>query len=569
MDTALFTPETSNAFDPVTLEVVRYKLEGIANEMQSTLLRSSFSPVVKEALDASASLFSIQGETLSQALAIPNHLATLIPVVDAFLKAFPVPSMREGDVYIMNEPYMGGTHLPDIGIVTPIFVDGRVVAFSATMTHHQDIGGMTPGSIPTNATEIYQEGLRIPPLKLYDAGVLNETLIQVLRLNVRLPDTLVGDLNAQIAACRIGSRRMVQLMDVYGREFLLLMFEELLSHSERATRTRLAQIPDGVYRYVDYLDNDGVDLDRRVRIEVAVTIRQGTMHVDFNGTDDQVRGPLNVVESGCMAAAYFALRAVTGSDIPTNAGCFRAVSMYRPPGSLVCPNPPAPVGTRTATIKRICGCILGALKEALPDRVPADSAGVLVGLAFGGRNVTTGKPYVVAEIIVGGSGASALSDGVDVIETDATNCMNLPVEAMEMEMPVRVNRLELSVDSGGAGEHRGGLGIVKEYEFLGDSATFTHRGERHTNGASGSNGGGPGAAARSQIVRASGVIEEVQSKLVTTLRKGDRIVVQTPGGGGYGNPLDRPRDEVLLDLRDGKVSLEAARGEYGWAPQHD
>jgi N-methylhydantoinase B len=551
------------AIDPITLEVVRYKLEGIANEMQSTLLRSSFSPVVKEALDASAAVFTPEGETLAQALAIPNHLATLIPVVCAFLEEFPTDSMKMGDVYIMNEPYLGGTHLPDIGIVTPIFHKGEVMALAATMTHHQDVGGMTPGSIPTNATEIYQEGIRIPPLKLYDAGELNVTLAKMLRLNVRLPDTLFGDLNAQIAACNIGSRRMSELANVYGREQLYVFFEELLFHSERATRARLREIPEGIYRYADCLDNDGVELDRRVRVEVTVTISNGSMHVDFTGTDAQVKGPLNVVESGCMAAAYFALRAITGSDLPTNAGCFRPVSLFRPEGSLVRPIAPAPVGTRTATIKRITGCILSAFKDVLPERVPADSSGVLFGLAFGGRDAAH-RPYVLAEILTGGSGASAGSDGVDVIETDATNCMNLPVEALEMEIPVRVRRLELRADSGGAGTFRGGLGIVKEYEFLGTEVTFTHRGERHFGEASGSCEGHGGASAFSQITRADGRVETIQSKLVTTLRTGDRVVVETPGGGGYGDPGKRDRNLMEEDVANGKVSVDAARTLYGW-----
>jgi N-methylhydantoinase B len=562
-DESISPSSNATGFDPITLEVVRYKLEGIANEMQSTLLRSSFSPVVKEALDASSSLFTLEGETLAQALAIPNHLATLIPVVGAFLQEFRIESMQEGDVFVMNEPYLGGTHLPDIGIVTPIFFDGRVVALAATMTHHQDVGGMTPGSIPTNATEIFQEGLRIPPLKLYDAGRRNDTLDKILRLNVRLPDTLFGDLNAQIAACNIGSRRLAQLMDAYGREYTLLLFEELLAYSERATRARLRDIPNGVYRYIDFLDNDGVELDKPVRVEVAVTVDDDSMHVDFAGTAAQVRGPLNVVESGCLAAAYFALRAVTGSDIPTNAGCFRAVSLARPEGSLVCPISPAPVGTRTATIKRIAGCILGALAQAMPARVPADSAGVLFGLALGGHN-DLGKPYVLAEIIVGGSGASAILDGVDVIETDVTNCMNLPVEALESDVPLRVHRLELRVDSGGPGKHRGGLGLIKEYEFTGTTATFTHRGERHFGEARGTDGGMAGARAHSEIVRASGSVEEIQSKLVTTLNKGDRVVVRTPGGGGHGSPAERSLDRVQADIDDEKISRTAAHVVYKW-----
>jgi len=544
------------------MEVVRNKLEGIANEMESTLLRSSFSPIVKEGLDASASLFTTAGESLAQACAVPIHLATLIPIVETLLREFPLQTMNDGDIYIMNDPYLGGTHLPDIALVAPIFVDGKVIALSATMTHHQDVGGMTPGSIPTNATEIYQEGIRIPPLKLFDAGQINQTLVSLLRLNVRIPDTFMGDINAQIAACRIGARRLQELTHVYDVPTLQQIFAALLAHSEVLTRAQLRTIPDGVYRYGDWLDNDGIDLEQRVRIQVAVTIRDGAMHVDFTGTGAQLRGPFNCVKSGSQAAAYFAVRALTDPEIPTNAGCFRPVSLHLPEGSLVNPREPAPVGSRTATIKRITGCILGAFKEALPDKVPADSAGVLLALAFGGK-LPDGKPYVVGELITGGSGAARASDGVDVVETDASNCMNLPVEALELEAPIRVHRLALRPDSGGAGQYRGGLGLIKEFELLGEDAIFTHRGERHYFPAQGSAGGASGACEYSTIVRATGAVEEIPSKQVATLHRGDRVIVQTPGGGGYGDPALRDPAALAADIADGKVSPSQAATHYG------
>lgn len=567
MQTHAATERSSRApayggLDPVTMEVVRNKLEGIANEMESTLLRSSFSPIVKEGLDASASLFTTAGESLAQACAVPIHLATLIPIVETLLREFPLQTMNDGDIYIMNDPYLGGTHLPDIALVAPIFVDGKVIALSATMTHHQDVGGMTPGSIPTNATEIYQEGIRIPPLKLFDAGQINQTLVSLLRLNVRIPDTFMGDINAQIAACRIGARRLQELTHVYDVPTLQQIFAALLAHSEVLTRAQLRTIPDGVYRYGDWLDNDGIDLEQRVRIQVAVTIRDGAMHVDFTGTGAQLRGPFNCVKSGSQAAAYFAVRALTDPEIPTNAGCFRPVSLHLPEGSLVNPREPAPVGSRTATIKRITGCILGAFKEALPDKVPADSAGVLLALAFGGK-LPDGKPYVVGELITGGSGAARASDGVDVVETDASNCMNLPVEALELEAPIRVHRLALRPDSGGAGQYRGGLGLIKEFELLGEDAIFTHRGERHYFPAQGSAGGASGACEYSTIVRATGAVEEIPSKQVATLHRGDRVIVQTPGGGGYGDPALRDPAALAADIADGKVSPSQAATHYG------
>ncbi len=556
---------TESRLDPITVEVVRHKLEGIANEMESTLLRSSFSPIVKEGLDASAALFTIAGETLAQACAVPIHLATLIPIVETLLKEFPPDAMRDGDIYIMNDPYLGGTHLPDIALVMPIFYQGRPIALSAAMTHHQDVGGMTPGSIPTNATEIYQEGLRIPPLKLRDAGVMNDTLVKLLRLNVRIPDTVMGDLNGQIAGCMIGARRMVDLADGYGHNHLHAIFQELLDRSETMTRDALRQIPPGTYRYHDFLDNDGIELDRRIRIEVAATVADGAIHCDFTGTSPQLKGPFNVVKSGSQAAAYFAVRALTDPSIPTNAGCFRPVSLTLPKGTLVNPEEPAPVGSRTATIKRITGCILGAFKDVLPEKVPADSAGELLTLAFGGRRPDGNGNFVVGELIAGGSGASLGADGADVIETDATNCMNLPAEALEMEAPLRVARMALRTDSGGPGARRGGLGIVKEFEVLAVETTLTHRGERHFCPAQGSRGGYAGAPARSVIRRADGREEIVPSKQVTTLKPGDRLVVETAGGGGYGDPHQRDRDLVRADVANGKVSPAAAAAVYGVA----
>ncbi len=555
---------TDQAFDPITLEVVRNKLDGIANEMELTLVRSAFSPIVKEGLDASASLFTLQGETLAQALAIPIHLGTLIPMVGTLLKTHPPGTMREGDIYILNDCYLGGTHLPDIAIMMPVFANGRPIAISAAMTHHQDVGGTTPGSTPTNATEIFQEGIRIPLLKYRDDGVWNETLIKMLRQNVRLPDILTGDINAQIAACAMGARRLQELSRVYGDNHLLALFDELLDRSELMTRRALASLRPGTYRYVDYLDNDGVDLDVLVRIEVAVTIGDGTIACDFAGTAPQLRGPFNCVPSGALAAACFAVRAVTDPEqrIPNNGGCFRPVRLELPEGSLVNPREPAPVGCRTSTIKRITGCILGALRQAAPERIPADAASVLFMIHFGGRR-GDGSRFVTSQLIAGGSGAGPEGDGVDVIETDATNCMNVPAEALMMDAPIRIHRWALNRDSGGAGRQRGGLGGVFEYEILDGEVVLTYRGERHSCQAAGHAGGAPGGLSKAIIRRADGGEEAIPSKRVASLRKGDRLIVSSGGGGGYGPPQERDPTVIAADLEDGKISAEAARAAYG------
>ena len=554
-------PGERSGLDPITVEVVRHKLEGIANEMQQTLLRSSFSPIVKEGLDASSCLFTIRGETLAQATAIPIHLATLIPIIAKMLEVFPLATMKPGDVYCMNDPYLGGTHLPDVALVQPVFFNDRPIALSATMTHHQDMGGMSPGSIPTNATEIFQEGLRLPPLKFRDAGKYNETLVAIIRQNVRIPDAVMGDLNAQLAACNVGARRMAQLAGELGDNHALAIFDELLDRSEILTRAALRTIPAGTYRYVDFSDNDGIDLDRNIRFEVAVTVKDGTFHCDFTGSSPQVRGPFNCVPSGSLAAACYAVRAVTDPAIPTNAGCFRPITLALPKGSVVNPLEPAPVNSRTATIKRITGCILGALKEVLPERVPADSSGELVALMFGGRH-GNGQAFVTGELIAGGSGAGPQSDGVDAIETDVTNCMNLPVEALEMDAPIRVHRLALRQDSGGAGTQRGGLGVVKEYEILDGEVSFTYRGERHFFAPQGAQGGGEAAKAHAVIRRIDGREEVIPSKAMTTLRAGDRVLIETAGGGGNGPPAGRSRSALDTDLADGKVSAVHAADKY-------
>lgn len=554
----------SSSFDPITLEVVRNKLDGIANEMQLTLVRSAFSAIVKEGLDASASLFTVDGETLAQALAIPIHLGALAPMVGHLIRSVPPSAMREGDVFILNDTYLGGTHLPDIAVMMPIFAAGQVLAISAAMTHHQDVGGMAPGSTPTNATEIFQEGFRIPLLKLHDAGQPNETLLALLRRNVRLPEILMGDLHAEVAACSIGARRLATLAVTYGAAFLSSLFSELLDRSELMTRRALAALPQGTWRYADYLDNDGVDLDRLVRIEVAVTLGNGTIACDFAGTSPQVRGPFNCVPSGPYAAACFAVRAATdpGQQIPNNGGCFRPIRLTLPEGSLVNPREPAPTGCRTSTIKRITGCILGALREAALDRIPADSASEILIMHFGGTRSDKSR-YVTSQLLVSGSGAGPDTDGIDVIETDASNCMNVPAEALMMEAPIRVHRVALNRDSGGAGRHRGGLGGIYEYEILDGEAVLTYRAERHFCQAAGYAGGAPGGFATATIRRATGAEEKIPSKIVTRLLKGDRLIVATAGGGGHGDPHLRDPALLAADVQNGKVSPVAAATFYG------
>ncbi|MGB6102346.1 MAG: hydantoinase B/oxoprolinase family protein [Pusillimonas sp.] len=540
--------------DPILLEVVRNKLEGIANEMQLTLLKSAFSPIVKEGMDCSAALFSAKAETIGQATAIPIHLATMKPALEAVLKKFELRTMRPGDVFAMNDAYHGGTHLPDITVFLPVFgKSGDVLAFSVTTVHHQDVGGMEPGSIPTTATEIFQEGLRIPPLHLYRAGERNDTLFELLALNVRIPSTFFGDLDAQLAAGNVGMSRCLELFDKYGEKTVLALFEELISRSEHMTRESLRQLPEGTFHYEDFLDNDGVDLDKPVKIRVAVTISDGFFHCDFTGTDPQVRGPMNCVPSSTMAAVYYALRTLTDPSIPTNGGCFRPVSVVLPEGSLVNPNAPAAVNARTATIKRMCSMILSAVAQAAPERMPAQSAGISVMLAFSGKR-QDGSPFIVSELVAAGTGAGPSSDGVDCLQTDGSNSMNLPIEALMKDTPIAVRRFRLRTDSGGKGMSRGGLGADRCYEILQDGVRLSYRGERHKTSARGLNGGEPGATSYAEIIRPDGSVHIINSKITMTLNKGDRLVVGTAGGGGYGDSNAREPQKIEQDYLNRKSS---------------
>lgn len=525
----------TKAVDPVTLEVVRNKLDGIANEMQTKLIRSAFSPMIREGFDAAASLMTAQGEVLSQAISVPGLMSALVPITAQICRDYPLDTMRPGDAFLLNDPYLGGSHIPDVGMVLPVFHEGVVIAFSCSVAHHQDFGGMVPGSMPTNSTDIFQEGLRLPAVKYLDAGVENRTLIDIIRRNVRTPDAVLGDFRAQLTACRAGAERLQALAAELGTAPLLNLFAVLLDRSEQLTRAALRTIPDGTYRYATQLDNDGVALERPVRIEVTVRVAQGSVEIDLTGTDPQVAGPINCVPTLSYASSFFALRAITGDDIPTNGGCFRPLRLILPPGSLVNPREPAPVNARTAASKRIVAAILGAFRQAIPDRVPAESCHELLVLVIAG-SFANNTPYISGELLVGGSGATRTQDGVDVIDTDNSNCMNIPVEVVETEAPLRLHRFGLRDGSGGVGHTRGGHGCVREYELLEGEAIVTHRGERHFYPAPGYAGGGDGARARTIIARAGGGTEEIASKAVTHLKAGDRLIIETAGGAGYGPP---------------------------------
>ena len=551
------------AIDAISLEVLRNKLDSIADEMELTLLKSSHSAIVKEALDASAALFDPAGQQIAQAAAAPIHLGMIIPAVRKFVELFPPETMRDGDVYVLNDPFEGGTHLPDLVMSMPIFYEGKVAAIATAISHQQDFGGRSPGSTPVDATEIYQEGLRIPPMKFHDAGTPNATLLAMIERNVRIPDVVIGDIHGQLAACHVAKTRLHELLDRLGAAAFAAGLKELLDRAERLTRQAIERIPDGTYSFVDYLDNDGVTLDRRVRIAVAVTVSGSEILVDFTGTDPQVGGPINCVPASTLSAVYYVVKVAIDPDIPNNAGCYRAVQVHMPEGSIVNARPPAAVNARAVVVRRTVDCLLGALNHAIPDRLPAASSGHPLVMSLGGIDPRDGHPYVTAEIGTGGMGARPTKDGVDSIQTDTSNAQDIPAEAIELEFPIRIGYWKLRADSGGVGRYRGGVGFEKRFEVLRGAARISHRGERHLTAPWGLFGGGAGAQSRSLVRRADGSEVPIPSKLEFMLHPGDTLDVWTSGGGGHGDPLERDPELVRDDVLDGKVSAAAAAEAYG------
>jgi N-methylhydantoinase B len=548
--------------DPILREVIRNRLDVITAEMETALVRSAYSVILKEGQDCSAALFNARGEIVAQACALPQHMGAFIPALGRILEAFPPATMRDGDIYALNDPHDGGTHLPDLIVAVPAFSEGALAGFSVNLAHQEDIGGKVPGSMPADAVEIYQEGLIVPPLRLYEAGRPNETFFALLRRNVRIPEVVLGDIGAQVAAGRLGQRRLVGLCERYGAETLRAYCDALLDYAEALTRERLAEIPDGVYAFTDWMDNDGVVPDRRIPIRARVTVRGSDITVDFTGTSPQVLGPINAVWSATASSVYYVVRAITDPELPNNQGCYRPVRVMAPEGSLLNPRHPAPVAIRAHTCKRVADVVLGALVQAVPGRVPAAGCGSISVVSFGGCR-GWGQAWGCTDIVAGGMGARPVKDGIEAVDTDVSNCTNIPAEALEMAFPLRAVRYALRPDGGGGGEWRGGTGVERVLEVTAGEVRCSYRSERHFVSPWGLFGGQPGARWETSIRRASGEVESIPSKAIFTLRRGDRLRVLAGGGGGYGEPTKRSADRVLEDVRDGKVSPAVAREVYG------
>ncbi|HMO28384.1 hydantoinase B/oxoprolinase family protein [Enterovirga sp.] len=548
--------------DPITFAVLKSALESIVDDMAYTVMRTARSPIVRDVLDYSTTMCDAKGRILAQAKTVALHLGAVPDAMEALLRHYG-GNLHPGDVIIFNDPYDGGMHLPDIFMFKPIFADSRHVGFSVVICHHCDVGGRVPGSNASDSTEIFQEGLRVPPLKLFDRGVRNKTLFDIIAKNVRLPDLVIGDLDAQLATCALGERELLRLVGKYGIEQLEAFLEEFLDYGERLSRRAFAAWPDGTYRFTDHIDGDGFD-EAPIPIRVAVTVKGDGLVVDFDGSSPQVRGAINSTLSFVKSATYLAVRCTLDTDVPNNAGLYRCIDIRAPKGSLLNPNFPAPVAARALTGYRIVDTVLGALAQVVPERVSAAGEGGNSVVCLGGYDKETREPFIVVDMINGALGARSAKDGIDAITNPSQNMSNMPVEIMEATYPLMIEEYALRPDSGGAGRNRGGLGIVRQYRLLADEAVMQLRTDRYATRPYGLFGGGPGLPSRNIFTDAgTGAVEVLASKVTRTVHKGDVIRHEQAGSGGYGEPFERDPARVLADVIDGKVTESFAREGFG------
>ena len=548
------------ASDPVRLELVKNAVGSVVDEMVLTVVRIAYSSIMKDTMDLSSAFCDPRGRMVAQGLSLPLHLGSIPDAMDAVLAKFG-DTLRPGDVVVLNDPYLGGMHLPDIFMFQPVWHKQDRLGYAVVVAHHNDMGGRVPGSSAADSTEIFQEGLRIPIVKLYERGELNQTLLDVIRLNVRVPDVVSGDLQAQVAACRIAERGMQELAERYGAADLLAMFDELLDYSEREARRTIRAIPDGTYRFTDHLDDDGIHMDQPVTIQVAVTVAGDELTADLAGTSPQVAGAINATLSFAKSAVYFAVRALMDSDVPNNAGFFRPIHIAAPAGCLLNVTSPGACAARGVSGFRLIDALFGALAQAVPDRVRAAGEGGTTSYSIGSID-DAGKFVLFREALMGAWGAGAGHEGIDGVANPACNIGNAPIEVVESQSPVRVERYELVPDSGGAGEFRGGMSVERQLRFLGARATLQFRSDRRRFPPYGLNGGRPGAASKTDLHDGS-AWSETPTKFTRPLHGGQALRHATAGAGGYGDPRRRDPALVLLDVRDGKVTPEAARRDYG------
>src|SRR5262245_14709423 len=515
--------------DPVRLEIFKSLFHAIAEEMGATLKRTAFSPNIKERRDYSCAVFDRNGDMLAQGDHMPVHLGSMPLSVRA---AIDNRDIQPGDMIILNDPYAGGTHLPDITLVSGVFHKKQLLFYVASRAHHSDVGGMSPGSMPL-AEEIYQEGLRIPPIKLMSSGKINRDVWDLVLYNVRTPQEREGDLAAMFGSNRTGERRLMEIVTKYGWKEVQRYITEIMNYSERMTRHAIASIPDGVTEAEDFMDNDGIS-DKPIAIRVKVTIRGDNATIDFSGSDPQAEGSINAVYAITASVVFYIFRTLVGLTIPSNAGGMRPLKIIAPEGTIVNARPPAAVcGGNVETSTRIVDVLYKCLAKAMPSMIPAASQGTMNNFTFGGVDPRTGQPVAYYETVSGGMGARPTMDGLSGIHTHMTNSMNTPVEALEHSYPVRVARYSLRRNSGGAGKHRGGDGVVREMKFL-TKAQVTVLSDRRKFPPYGLSGGQPGALGLNIVIRKDGRRENLPSKFTTWVEPGDTVSIQTPGGGGWG-----------------------------------
>jgi len=529
--------------DPIEVGVFQNAVHSIAEEMGAALRRTALSPNIKERRDYSCAIFSVGGDGQARVIAMgdhmPVHLGSMPMSVEVAVARL---QLKPGDIAVLNDPYAGGTHLPDITMVAPVFLEGaaRPAFYIANRAHHADVGGMFPGSMGP-AREIFQEGLRIPPVRLVRGGIVDEEMLSLILLNVRTAEERRGDLDSQIGACRVGERRMRELAERYGAAKVELLIEAMLDYSERLVRAELKKLPAGRFEAEDWLDGDGVK-DEPIRIAATLTVdaEAGAIAVDFAGTAAQVEGSVNAVRAITLSACFYVLRCLLPEDAPATAGVLRPLTLKTPEGSVVDARPPAPVaGGNVETSQRIVDVLLRALAQAMPERVPAASAGTMSNLTIGGfdsRGVKSGdaagRPFTYYETTAGGMGARCGMDGVSGVQTHMTNSLNTPVEALEYAYPFRVRRYGYRRGSGGEGMYRGGDGLMREIEVL-TPAQVTLLADRRHFAPYGLQGGLPGETGRATVMRQEGV-EELRGKCSLALEAGDVLRLETPGGGGWG-----------------------------------
>ena len=528
--------------DPIELEIFKNLYHSIAEEMGAALRRTAFSPNIKERRDYSCAVFDGAGEVIAMGDHMPVHLGSMPMSVKAAIASC---NMSRGDVVMLNDPFRGGTHLPDITLVAPVHIKNRRAStpdfFVASRAHHADVGGTYAGSMGL-CREIYQEGFRIPPVRIVRSGAIEADVLALLLSNVRTPEEREGDLGAQIAACHTGAERLREICARYGIDRVKRAAKELLEYSEELMRAFLLRVPPGQYRSEDFLDNDGIT-DKPVRIAVTLTFAtkqrsQGRprcqVTVDFTGSDPQVEGSVNAVEAITYSACFYVFRCLLADDVPATAGLMLPIHVIAPPGTIVNARPPAAVaGGNVETSQRIVDVLLRALSEAIPGRVPAAAAGTMNNLTIGGVDPRTGRPFAYYETIAGGMGARPTKAGVSGVHTHMTNSLNTPAEALEFAYPLRVRRYSLRPGSGGAGKHHGGDGIIREIEVLTD-CEVTLLADRRSRAPWGLSGGGDGTAGSTTLSRHDGSLETMPGKFSTRLRSGERIRIESPGGGGWG-----------------------------------